>query len=139
MRPDGLLVDIVVGMDAAGMVILQASGQKVPAPLQIVGVIDTGTDMTAIASHELRALGLTYFAHSSTHTSGGTYPVDLYKVSLTISPPGGTSGPTLVESDLTVHEMAHRVPGVDALIGLNVLSNCLLIVDGPGQYLTLSF
>jgi len=45
----------------------------------------------------------------------------------------------LTLSNLMVTELAHPIPGVDVLIGMDVLLACRLIVDGPARQFALEF
>jgi hypothetical protein len=42
VQPDGLVVNVVIGLDAAGCETLQQSGQPIPRPVVTRGVMDTG-------------------------------------------------------------------------------------------------
>jgi hypothetical protein len=45
----------------------------------------------------------------------------------------------LVRSEWTVTEFLHAPPQIDVLIGLDVLNQCLVVIDGPGGRFTLGF
>jgi hypothetical protein len=45
----------------------------------------------------------------------------------------------LTRRDLIVMEMPSPIPGVDVLIGLDVLLDCKLLLDGPARSFTLEF
>jgi hypothetical protein len=45
----------------------------------------------------------------------------------------------LTRRDLVVMEMPIPVPGVEVLIGLDILLDCKLLLDGPARQLTLEF
>jgi hypothetical protein len=40
---------------------------------------------------------------------------------------------------LIVAELTQALPNIDALIGRDILNDCLFILDGPGQQFTLAF
>ena len=41
--------------------------------------------------------------------------------------------------DLLVSELTVALPNIDALLGMDVLRQCLLVLDGPGQQFILGF
>ncbi|MBY0528366.1 MAG: hypothetical protein K2R98_33555 [Gemmataceae bacterium] len=45
----------------------------------------------------------------------------------------------LTRPDLLVMEMTHVIPGVEALIGLDVLLEIKLFLEGPTRHFTLEF
>jgi hypothetical protein len=45
----------------------------------------------------------------------------------------------LTRHDLTVMEMPSPIPGVEVLIGLDILLNCKLVLEGPARRFTLDF
>lgn len=79
-------------------------------------------------------MGQTY-----THTAAGSVPVRLFRVSLSIPPAGNLAGPMLTRDDLLVMELIHPSPDVEVFIGLDILLDCRLLLDGPGGYFTLDF
>ncbi len=81
---DGLVVPIMVGVTGQQTAQLLAAGQPVPAPVLMRGIIDTGSDVTAIAAHVLSRFNLPIAASHSTQTVAGAHRVDLFDVSLSI-------------------------------------------------------
>jgi hypothetical protein len=136
---DGPAIDVLIGLSAPKMRSLQNAGQPIPPPSQVRALLDTGTDVSAVSASCLASFGAIPENRVQTQTAGGVVMVDLYKVSLSIGAPGGKKGPMLVRSELEVTQLAHPLPGFDALIGLDVLADCLLIFDGPGRHFTLAF
>jgi hypothetical protein len=132
-------LDVLIGVDGKTMAGLQAAGQPIPAPVRARGQIDTGTDVTAVAPQVLQQLGLVPVGSASTQTAGGPVSVNVFEVSLTVSGPGGAAGPMLVRPNLLVTELATPLPNIDVLIGLDILSECLVVLDGPGRQFTLAF
>jgi hypothetical protein len=58
---------------------------------------------------------------------------------MTISPPGNLPGAGLTLPDLEVMELPQPLSGVEVLIGMDVLMNCKLVLDGPAGQFTLEF
>ena len=82
-------------------------------------MLDNGTDATAIAPHVFQTLGLKSGVSGRSQTAAGQV--------------------TLVLPDLLVSELTATLPNIDALIGMDVLRQCLLVLDGPGQQFILGF
>jgi hypothetical protein len=121
------------------MAVLLSAGQQIPAPLSVRGFLDTGSDVTCVASWVLRQLGLSMVQSRSTQTISGPANVDLFEVSLTISGPAGKAGPILVREQLIIMELPQDPSDLDVLVGRDVLAECLVIFDWPGQRFTLAF
>jgi hypothetical protein len=138
LSSDGMIVPAEIALSAPEAQSTLLKGQQVPTPIRLRALIDTGADRTSVALHVFQQLGLAPLIPGFLHTAGGSFQVDLYRTSLTIFGPDGAAGPLLFLSDLLAAELT--VPlAFDALIGLDVLSECLLIMDGPGQRFTLAF
>ncbi len=45
----------------------------------------------------------------------------------------------LTRDDLLIMELIDPIPGVEVLIGLDILLDCRLLLDGPGRQFTLEF
>jgi hypothetical protein len=135
---DGLVVDASVGLSAPQAAQWVQSGQPVPAAVRVRALIDTGSDRSAAAPHVFQQLGLAPLVYGLTHTAGGSFRVNLYRTGLTILNTGPSTGPGLLLTDLLVSELTVTLP-FDALIGMDVLRECLLVLDGPGQQFILGF
>ncbi len=118
---------------------MQSGGQPIPPPLHVRALVDTGTDLTALSASCIRRLGVPVENRVKTHTVGGIVIVDTFMVSLSIGAAGRMPSPMLVQADLEVTCLPHPLNNFDALIGLDVLAECLLIYDGPGKQFTLAF
>ena len=134
----GLEVPTLIGLDGSTTVDLHSAGKPIPPPLKVKGLLDTGSNVTAVDKSVLTSLGILGFHQTATHTITGTVPVNLYKISLSIIDDTGT-GVCFTKPDLTVMELAIVIPGVDALIGLDILLDCRFLLDGPARHFTLEF
>jgi hypothetical protein len=139
ISPDALLVQVLVGLKDASIAALVAAGLSVPPPLHAVGSIDTGSDVTCVASHLLAHFRTPVAYTTTTTTASGTVPVNLYEVSLSIAPAAGQTGSLFVHPRLLVMELPQTIPSIDVLIGRDVILQCQLFVDGPGNGFSLSF
>lgn len=134
--PDGLVVDVAVNLEAALLIPLRSSGG--PAPIQGRGLIDTGSDITAVALPVLQQLGSPPIRQTMTQGVGGSFVVNLYRVSLHISDARNINLPWLSQPSLVVMELAPGFP-FEVLIGLDIVLTCKTLVDGPGGQFLLDF
>jgi hypothetical protein len=102
-------------------------------------VIDTGSTVTCVTPALLQRLGLRPIGQGSSHTVAGQAAVNLFEVSLSIPPAANVPGPMLTRGDLVVMEMPSPIPGVEILVGMDVLLDCKLFLDGPARRFTLEF
>jgi hypothetical protein len=140
IQPDGLVCDMLVGLDGNTTAALYAAGQPILAPARCRALIDTGTDVTCVAATALRGLGLnTPARRRTTHTVGGQIAANLFSVSVGVKDFRNPAIPMLVVPTLLVMELLGAPPNLDALIGLDILRTIRLVVDGPGGVFTLEW
>jgi hypothetical protein len=132
-----MLLDLVVGLNLAQVQVMQAAGEPLPPFLRLPALLDTGTDVTAVTPQSLAPLGLTPSGTVQTITAGGKVIVNYYEVSLTVLRPGPTFNPLLTRGMWTITEFLNSTPTLDVLIGMDLLGECLLILDGPNKQFTL--
>jgi hypothetical protein len=135
---DGLALPVMIGLSGFDNAALLAVGQPITAPVLARALIDTGSDVTCVAAAVPRRLGLQRKSQHTTQTISGPVRVDIYEVSFSIPGPSAGSGPLLVLPQLLVMEWSQSVVNVEVLIGLDVLLQCELHLDGPGRQFTLS-
>jgi hypothetical protein len=134
-----LTLTVVVGHNRKALLQLLAAGQPPPAPLWTTALVDTGSNVTCVTSAVLAKLGLTSTGQGSSHTATGPVAVNLFEVSLSIPPASNVPGPMLTLRDLIVMEMPGPIPGIDVLIGMDVLLECKLLLDGPARQFSFEF
>ena len=138
--PDGLLVDVVVGLRGLTTARQLAAGQPITAPLRARGAIDTGTDVTAVSAALLQRLGVASSNKKTTQTVSGQLTVQMFVVSVGVTNFGDPAAPGLVEPDLTVMELVTVLPrAIEVLIGLDILRSCKFLLDGPAGWFSLDF
>jgi hypothetical protein len=125
------------GLSGTVTTALYGTGHPISPPVQARGLLDTGSDVTAVASWLLQ--GLPVATVTTTHTAAGLINVNLFEVSLGITDPAQPGSPWLTEPDLLVMELAAVLPNVDVLIGLDTLLQYKLLLDGPARQLALEF
>jgi hypothetical protein len=136
----GLAVPVWIGLNGQAAAALVAAGTPVTRPVGARGLLDTGSDATAIAPWILQQLAVPVVNTISTHTAAGQVQVRLYRVSLGITDPSQPAGaPWLTLPDLLVTELMVTLPDTDVLVGLDVLLQCKLILEGPARRFTLEF
>jgi hypothetical protein len=135
---DGLALNVLIGLKGADMAALVAAGKPVPAPALARALVDTGTDVTCCAKWVLQRFGLVPMLQHTTQTASGSASVRLFEVSLSIPGATSASGPLFVLPQLVVMELPQPLQNVEVLIGLDVLLQCVLHVDGPGRQFSLS-
>ena len=135
----GLTVPVWIGLSGKLTAFLLTAGRKIPAPVQVRGLLDTGSDVTVVASWVLQQLAIPAVTTSSTQTVSGPVTVRLYEISLSITAPGQPGAPMLIEPDLLAMELATVLQDTDVLIGLDVLLKRRLVLDGPATQFTLFF
>jgi hypothetical protein len=134
--PDGLLVDVMVGLHGAALAAQVAAGAVTP-PVAARGEIDTGSNITAVSPAVLRALGVPLLYQRSTRTAAGLVTVDVFKVSVGVRNAATPAVPELIEPDLHVMELPAALPQIDVLIGLDFLLGCRFALDGPAGLFSL--
>lgn len=135
---DGLMVNVRVNVDIAAISSLTAAGQPVPNSIEAKGLIDTGTDVSAVAPSIIRQLGIRPSAQRKTHGIGGNVQVRIFKVGLYLFSSTQSHLPWFIQPTLQVIELPHPLP-VEVLIGMDVIRACNLHVDGPGGQFMLDF
>ena len=131
-----LLLTVVVGLDGQSMWEELAKG-FVPPSVSVTAQIDTGSNVTAISQNVVTRLNLLPKSLQQTQTAGGKAKVGIYSVSVRIVSLQ-QNYTVLTIPTLTVMELPYRLPNIDVLIGMDVLAECRLLVDGPAQQFSLS-
>jgi hypothetical protein len=139
VTPAGLAVPVLVGLDGKTTAALHAAGQPIPSPVHARGLVDTCSDLTAVAEWVLQQLAIPPATTATTHTAAGPVVVRLYEVSVSIAAPSQSGGFLLTEPALLVSELAAALPDADVLIGLDLLLRGTMRLDGPNRLFTLDF
>jgi hypothetical protein len=134
---DGLLVDVLIGLDGATLVAQLASGQPVTAPVRARGEIDTGSNVTVVSAGILQRLGVPIQYQTTTQTAAGSLSVNVAKVNVGIRDFRDPTSPELVEPTLSVMELTTPLAQVEVLVGLDFLLGCKFLLDGPARQFSL--
>lgn len=131
-------MDIQVGVSEEREEALRRTGQAVPTRVQLRALLDTGASCTCVDPGALQSLALSPTGRTPVHTpstEGIAHEADTYDVGITLMHPNlslhiGTV--PIVESQLDLM-------GIQALLGRDVLENCLLVYNGQRGFFTLAF
>jgi hypothetical protein len=118
VQADGLIVDVVIWLSRAAADDLTARGVPVPAPIRCRGLLDTGTDVSAVDPSLPARLGLSPTRQATTTTAAGIVIVNGYTLSLSITSAGIPQAPLLSVPSLQVTELATPLGAAEVLIGL---------------------
>jgi hypothetical protein len=111
---------------------IERTGGKVPAPVSGVALIDTGSSVTSIDESVAAKLGLKPIGQPvSIEDSGGPMTARRYSVAAALSECGSGLW-TMTSAKLAPMEII-------ALVGTDVLVDCVFVFDGPHGAFTLSF
>jgi hypothetical protein len=138
IRARELHVDARVNLCAPELAMILGTGRSAPLPSVGCAELDTGSNASGISSAVIQQLALVSHTNSSTRGVGGSVPVKLYRVSLSLFDATQPTLPWFVIPDVEVMELPQHVT-VDVLIGMDVLLQCRLLLDGPGRQFTLDF
>lgn len=104
-------------------------------------LIDTGASCTCVDPAKIAPLGLTPTGNIPILTpSTGSTPhfANQYDVALVIGGPTASSAPHVVDT-VAITESHLAIQGIDALIGRDILKDCLLTYNGSTGLYTLAF
>jgi Aspartyl protease len=105
IAPSGLLVPVFVGLDSRSMIARLNANLPVPAPLMLQGIIDTGSDVTALRSSILQKLGVSTGQKKTAQTASGPISVNLVEISLSIVGPIRAASPMFSDPNVLAMEL----------------------------------
>ncbi len=135
----GLEIPVLVGLDGQTTTALHTSGQPISPPILVRGLLDTGSDATSVAPWILKRLGVGSGTVASTRTAAGIIKVYLHHVSVGILDPTRPGSSSFSLPTVLISEMPFLLPDADVLIGMNVLLECKLLLDGPARQVAIEF
>lgn len=135
----GPIINAIIGVSGPRVNALRQAGQPVPDTQVVRALIDTGASGTCIDPRVLQSLGVVSTGsqpvHTPSTTSGNPYQAAQFDVSIIIP-------------SQNLNKIFHVVPvieanldhqGIQALIGRDILSQCLLVYDGQSGLFTLAY
>jgi hypothetical protein len=134
-------VDVLVTVSLPRAAHLQHTGQAVPAPVSGRAFLDTGSVYTLVDAPILAGLGLTTPAGQLLIVSanGQTTSCPRFDIGLTIVHPQQGPQQNLVLPSVPVLAVPLAGFGVEAVIGCDILSQCLFVYDGPAGGFALAY
>jgi hypothetical protein len=139
LSADGLTLEVRVGLPAPVLEAKLAQGQPFRAAETARALIDTGADAMSVAPGILTQLGLAPTGDVEMTTASGSVRVKRYEISLTLFGNLGVAGPVLVRPVWNVTAFSQPLKNIEALIGMDLIRQILLKIDGPGNRFTLEF
>ena len=133
LQPRGALVRVELSLVTALEVELLAAHEPVPSPVGGWGLIDTGASLTAVDEMSLVHLGVRPIGEASVRTAAGAATTSLYPARLHF--PGS---PLRAIEFRRVVGCALHAQGLLALIGRDVLRDCLMVYNGTAGTFSLA-
>lgn len=135
---DGALVGVFVALSTPRIDVLKAAGIGFPPPVKANALIDTGASISSISPRIAMGLGLAPSSitpiHSAT-TGKAPQNCNVYDVCLAFVQPSVK----VLGVNIPVIEVDLSTPGVDVLLGRDMLGQCLFIYDGQSGTFVLAF
>lgn len=134
------MIDLVITASAARLAALTQAGEALPAPQAIRGLVDTGASHTCVDPSVLTALQLqpTGSVPMLTPSTGATpQNADTYDVGIVI-PNGNQQGLILPNMQVSASELL-VAQGFHALVGRDILAQCILVYNGSNQTIAFSY
>jgi len=142
LSPQGPLVNAMIGVSGERRKALQTAKQAIPAPQPIRALIDTGASGTCVDPSVLQALALTPTGIVTVNTpSTGPQPHSAEQFDVSLFIPGAllTTPPLTIQNLPVISAELLASQGFHALIGRDILSMCLLVVNGQIKNFSLSY
>ncbi len=139
VSPRGPIVDALVGVSVPRRDALVAAGQAVPNVMQIRGLLDTGASHSAMDPMILNTLGLTPTGTVLVNTpTTGSAPVSVDQYDVAFMIPVANSPPLFNKTLPVTASELYAAQGFHALIGRDILSQCVFVYNGSG-FFTLAY
>jgi hypothetical protein len=138
---DGALLDAVVLPSAARQEALVAEKIPVPAPITIRALIDTGANCSAVDPSVIFPLGLTPTGTAQVITpSTGMQPHTAPQYDIMLVIPGAPGHPPATFPTIAVLAVdLLEAQGFHALIGRDLLADCVFIYNGATKLFTFAY
>jgi hypothetical protein len=133
-----LLIDVRLNLHAPALAAFQTTQKAAPASVPAKAILDTGSNVTGVSTALIQQLSLVQTVPSKTHGIGGVVQVQMFRASLIIVDPVQPQVPWFVQPDLLVMELPPGTPA-DVLIGMDILLDFRLLMDGPNRQFTLDY
>jgi len=138
---NGPVLTVVIGVSVPRADALITAGEPLPPGISSRALIDTGASCTCVDPSILEKLSLTPTGTVSVHTPStgpAAHVAEQYDVSVVI-PGAGTHHVPLALPAVPVMAAHLSIQGIDALIGRDVLRDCIFIYNGSVGLFTIAF
>ena len=135
-----ILVQAAVMVSYSRRAALEAANLPVPPAQRILALLDTGASISAVDPNALAALGLTATGKAEIHTpstQGVPVLTDTFDVSVGIF--AARQGDLHFISDTVQVTASTLGGGIQALIGTDILKQCILTYNGADDCFTLAW
>jgi hypothetical protein len=136
---NGLMVPVIVGLDGDTTTHLFTKGLPITPPVEARGNIDTGSTVTAVCPWVLQKLGIPPLHTRTTQTASGSATVRIFSVSIGIREALQPGAAEYTAPTVLVMELPNDLADEDVLIGLDVLQELNLLLEGPAKMFSLIF
>ena len=136
---NGLMVPVFVGLDGDTTAQLFAKSLPITSPVGARGNIDTGSTVTAVSPWVFQRLGIPALHLRTTQTASGPAAVRIFSVSIGIRESLQPGAAAYTASTVLVMELPKDLADEDVLIGLDVLRELNLLLEGPAKTFSLIF
>lgn len=134
------MLDMVVGVSSARLQALQASGVPIPSIQNVRALVDTGASGTCLDPVIFTALGLQPTGTTPMLTpSTGITPIDADTYDVSILIPAGTQQPLVLPNMAVSASQLLLAQGFHALLGRDILKQCILHYNGSAGIYTLAY
>jgi hypothetical protein len=130
----GPTIPMAVSVTLAQARLLERNGQPIPPAVAGLALVDTGASLCCVDEAAIRQLGIPPFGYAPVAGATGSSNQTTYPASLSFP---GTPIPNITFFDFVGSPLASL--GILALIGRNVLAQFVMVYNGPGGHVSLSF
>jgi hypothetical protein len=134
------VIDVLVAVSRQRRRLLTKHGFTVPQPVHVRALLDTGSFASGFALRVFQALDLAPVTTGPVYTPSTSpnapHQCDFYDVSLSLVAEGGAR--VFPDSRVMLADCWLPGEGVEALIGMDILSRCFFQLMGPDRRFTLA-
>lgn len=133
----GAVIDLQISAPDTLIQLLKAQGKPIPNPVNGLGIIDTGAFTTSVNKSILSSFGGKPIGTRPVNTAGANLNMDVYAAKISFP---GTNIIKPFEETLAMNDLksSYKEVPIIALIGREVLSNCVFIYNGKTGIYTLA-
>lgn len=131
---EGPWLDVIVEIPPVLAQVLSAANQPIPAPQTGRALIDTGASISAIDAEIVRKLGVPPVGVVSVMTPSGRADQEMFPARILFP---GTPLDSIDFTRMAGAQLSQQ--GLIALLGRDILHQCVFVYNGPGGHVSLSY